>query len=283
MGEKGLTVLKQMLPFKSIVKQVVGAEDKDVLNDYYSEIKEFCLINKIKFYNKKDKVVLHTKYSIAIAWRWMISQGGDNQLIVLHDSLLPKYRGFSPLPSMLINREPKIGVTALIANTEYDKGDIIMQESVDVIYPVKINDAIYIISQLYAKIVCSILDIIVKSNDIPTLPQNESEASYSLWRNEEDYAIDWSRDATYIQQFIYSLGYPYKGASTFIDDIKYRILDCEVLTDVKVENRCPGKVIFVNNGCPVVVCGSGLLKITKMETEDSSSYLPLNKFRIRFK
>ena len=46
-----------------------------------------------------------------------------------------------------------------------------------------------------------------------------------------------------------------------------------------------GKVIFVEKGCPIVICGSGLLKITDasfVETNLSSQFLPLKKFRTRF-
>jgi methionyl-tRNA formyltransferase len=54
------------------------------------------------------------------------------------------------------------------------------------------------------------------------------------------------------------------------------------LPDVIIENRAVGKVIFMDNGSPVVVCGQGLLKILKL-TEDGAEYnvLPLSRFRTR--
>lgn len=283
MGEKGLIVLKHILSYKSIINGIVGSRDKNVQNDYYDEIRHFCVENGIPFYDKSENPALESKYQLALGWRWMIPQSQNTQLIVLHDSLLPKYRGFAPLPNMLINHEPAIGVTALFASDEYDKGDIIQQKSIEINYPIRINDAISIVSRLYADIVSSILEMVLVGSEIQSVPQTESEASYSLWRNEEDYAIDWTKDATYIQQFVYSLGFPYKGASTQVDGVKYRILDCELVADVKIENRDPGKVIFMKDGYPTIVCGSGLLKITKMETEDGVSCLPMNKFRVWFK
>jgi methionyl-tRNA formyltransferase len=51
-------------------------------------------------------------FNIAISWRWMLKV---SNLIVIHDSLLPKYRGFSPLVNMLINGEDTLGVTVLFA------------------------------------------------------------------------------------------------------------------------------------------------------------------------
>ncbi|EGQ9250314.1 methionyl-tRNA formyltransferase, partial [Vibrio parahaemolyticus] len=51
------------------------------------------------------------------------------------------------------------------------------------------------------------------------------------------------------------------------------------------EHRHVGKVIFVENGCPVVICGKGLLKITKAVVKEENQvrdFLPINKFRMKF-
>ena len=61
-----------------------------------------------------------------------------------------------------------------------------------------------------------------------------------------------------------------------------KIQDVEIVSDVIIANRVPGKVIFMRQGCPVVVCGSGLVKIIKASTVDGKSILPLLKFRSRF-
>jgi methionyl-tRNA formyltransferase len=55
---------------------------------------------------------------------------------------------------------------------------------------------------------------------------------------------------------------------------------------VQVENRqmAVGKVIFVQEGCPVVVCGKGLLRINTLKSyPDGEDLLPLKKMRIRFR
>ena len=60
-------------------------------------------------------------------------------------------------------------------------------------------------------------------------------------------------------------------------------MDCELYKNVIIENRIPGKLLFMINGCPVIACGSGLLKITRMVNEMGASVMPLKKFRIRLK
>lgn len=282
MGEKGLSALKAILPFKSLIQQVVGAQDKNVRADYYDDIRAVCELENIEWHDRREQIDHNSEYSIAIAWRWMILSEEETKLIVLHDSLLPKYRGFAPLVNMLINREPYIGVTALYANSEFDKGDIIVQKKLPVTYPIRIQDAIESVSKLYSEIIYHIFETINSGESIPSYPQDESAATYSLWRDEMDYKIDWNQDAEYIQQFVYSLGFPFKGAYTTVDHQKFRVLDCKVVEDVIIENRCPGKVLFVRDECPIVVCGKGMLQITKLMTDDGLDYLPLKKYRTRF-
>ena len=79
---------------KNVVQFVVGAEDKSVLRDYHSEIKGICQAENIDFFTRKN-VPQYQGYAMAVGWRWIIPYA--EKLIIFHDSLLPKYRGFAPL------------------------------------------------------------------------------------------------------------------------------------------------------------------------------------------
>lgn len=286
MGYKGFATLKAIIEKNGIngIEAIISARDKNVQKDFYEDIKELCLINNLRFFNRKDNFNLDFSYLIAIGWRWMININNESKIIVLHDSLLPKYRGFAPLVSALINGEKKIGVTAIYASNEYDRGKIIDQDSVSITYPIKINDAIKIISKCYINLAIEIVRKIKNNEKIESTEQNEDEATYNLWLDEFDYRINWGWDSTRIKRFIDSVGYPYKGASTLIDKRKARILDAEIYPDVVIENRFPGKVIFVEKIFPVVVCGNGLLKLIDIvDDESKEKILPLKKFRTRFK
>ncbi|WBA13964.1 methionyl-tRNA formyltransferase [Salinivibrio proteolyticus] len=283
MTEKSINVLDNILPhYSSWVDKVVVSRDKNVQYDYYEEITKVCKHFGVPFFDKSDVFTVDSDYCIAIGWRWLID-AKQSKLIVFHDSLLPRYRGFSPVISALINGEEKIGATALYASKDYDRGAILYQESVNITYPIKIQQAIDIISSLYAKIAVKIFERILMNEIIPSLEQDESYATYSLWRDENDYFVDWSLDARVIRRFIDAVGFPYKYAKTIVGDNCYRILEAEALEDVVVENRTPGKIIFKEENNPVVVCGSGLLKITKMKC-DKTGRDPLHEinFRSRF-
>lgn len=181
---------------------MVSSEDKNIQKDFFDEIKEIAQKEKIKFFNRFEDITPIEKgfsgYKFAIGWRWLIKD--ERNLIVFHDSLLPKYRGFAPLVNYLINNENLGGVTALFASSEYDKGDIIAQKSFEINYPIKINEAIEKIEPLYFELVDEIFTKIKSCEQLNSKKQDESKASYSLWLDNEDYFIDWSWSADKIKR-----------------------------------------------------------------------------------
>jgi methionyl-tRNA formyltransferase len=116
-------------------------------------------------------------------------------LIVLHDSLIPRYRGYAPLVSALVNGEREVGVTALLGAPEIDHGDVIAQKSLAVCYPAKINDVIDRIAKLYSEIVLELVAQLKATGSVTATPQDHTRATYSLWRDEEDYNMDWTASA----------------------------------------------------------------------------------------
>ena len=207
-----------------------------------------------------------------------------DRLIVTHDSILPKYRGFAPLVNMLINGEIFLGVTFLFASEKYDCGKIIVQKQQQIEYPIKINEAIEIVSNLFFQGIEDIYKKIESEENLIGQAQDENGASYSLWRNEDDYLINLNCSSEEIVRFVNATGAPYLGASLFIENQKVRILDAEIFNDVQIENRDIGKIIFIDNGKPVIICGKGLLKINiLLDDKSQESILPLKKFRIKFK
>lgn len=285
LGRKGLLVLKHIVRHygSDIISFVTVGKDSSVPCDYSLDIHECCAKHGIVIYNRCDNITVDYDYSFAISWKWMIYP--HDKLIILHDSILPKYRGFAPLVSSLINGEKIIGVSALFASKEYDRGDIICQDSIEINYPIKIVDAIELISKCY--VTCIDISINRLENDTFTIAnkQKENLATYSLWRDQSDYIIDWTQSASYIKRFVDAVGFPYEGAKTRVDSKTYIINDVESFQDVTIESRLNhvGKVIFVEYDCPVVVCGSGLLRITDaFDHSTKQSILPFLKFRTRF-
>lgn len=283
MNEKGFYCLSKFLNHNIAnhnIKYVVSARDKNVQKDFFEEISTICKEKGVKFYERKSAPIIQKELVLAIGWRWIVN---TSNLIVFHDSLLPKYRGFSPVVNALINGDNNIGVTALFASEDYDEGEIIGQKKLTIHYPIKIQQAIEKLSILYFELFNEIIHTIIEGAEIKSYPQNEIEATYSVWRNEADYIIDWNDNADNIKRFIDALGFPYKGASSYANGKYVRVLEAEVVQDVYIENRDIGKVLFSRNGCPVVICGKGLLMLAEViDDELSNNILPFENFRVKF-
>jgi len=286
LGLKGYSVVKALAESLAppVIFCVIGKDD-GVSDDWSVKLASYCARQGIDYSFRDNNFYKESEYDLflALGWRWIVRDVPQEKLIVFHDSLLPKYRGFAPLVNALINKERSTGVTALLGAEAYDRGNILLQKSFDIVYPTTIEREILRISIGYADLA---LELFAQLNN-GTLnrcgcPQEEKEATYSLWRDNEDYRINWNNDAGNIEHFISCVNHPYMGASAMLNGSIIRVRKAWAREDIKVENRTPGKVIFIESGLPVVVCGKGLLVLADVQNEVDESILPLKSFRSRF-
>ena len=126
-GKKGLSCLQGAVSSRgsqSIACVCLG-KDSNVLDDFSDKILKCCEQHQIP-YNVYPHVP-GEPYTMAIAagWQRLIRDVPPDRLIVLHDSLLPRYRGFNPLVNAILNQDSFVGVTALRAEERYDSGGIL--------------------------------------------------------------------------------------------------------------------------------------------------------------
>jgi methionyl-tRNA formyltransferase len=283
LGFKALECLKSLSKesYDKITHITIG-HDKNIRYDYSDQIIQFCLKNGINYSERFDNKVTDANFLLAIGWRWLIDKHPDQKLIVFHDSLLPRYRGFNPLVTSLINGDREIGVTALFGTNEYDKGDIISQWKKQIEYPMKIQSAIEIVSRGYSKLFLDIFKKISEGKEFKGKPQDERFATYSVWRDKEDYYIDWNQSSERIKRVVDALSFPYLSARSRIECKEVLIEDVEVVNDLIIENRNVGKVLFNSNCFPIVICGKGLLMVKKIFNSDREELFFKDKLRIRF-
>jgi methionyl-tRNA formyltransferase len=283
LGKKAFIALQQLDPahYTAIDLIVVGSDDH-ISEDYAQQLKDFATEKGLRFCGRKDPAVktVTSLQHIAIGWRWLIPVQPQQQLFVLHDSLLPKYRGFNPLVTALINGDTVIGATCFIATTAFDEGAVIAQKKIAIQYPVKIDRAITLMGELYAGLLNDLFLLFQKEKNITAVAQDEAAATYSLWRDEEDYKIDWSQDAATIQRFVDATGFPYGGAFVYYQDKKIRIIEVEIADDVIIVNRTPGKILKKQHNNPVVVCGAGLIEI-KQAMDETGQFFIIDALRVR--
>ena len=292
--EKGYSVLRKLLENnkKPYIAGVVSFHEIGVQKDFFFDINALCDEYNIPFYEWKcirDNLASLIKNNcitscVAISWRFLLPLSLnsilEDKIIVFHDSLLPKYRGWAPLVTALLNGDESVGASVIFASDQADCGEIIMQKSFKLDNSATIQKTIVQMSNIYAELSIDLVNKIV-DDKLSSYPQNEDDASYSIWRDEDDYWIDWNWSSNKILRYVKALGFPYKGAKTTVDNKIVRIIDCSEECDVNFAIRNPGKILSLKDGCPVVICGTGLLKIKKALDEFGNVYT-FNKLRTRF-
>lgn len=199
----------------------------------------------------------------------------------VHDSLLPKYAGFSPLIWALINGEPEVGVTAHMMNDELDAGDIVRQEAVAVGPTDTATDLFHKTVDLIAPVTIGALDLIA-SGQTEFTQQDRSRASFFHKRSIEDSRIDWTWPAEDLERLVRAQSEPYPSAFTF-----HKGRRLEVLAAVVSEGRyggTPGRIFYREGEGVVIVAGADArtgrnhgLAITRVRTEDGRE-LPATEY-----
>ena len=287
LGKKGLAVLTGLVEAGKAerILAVIVAVDKAMVEDYSNEIIQLATQNAISVYLRGEPSAINqeSRFAFAVGWRWLIEPQKHETIVVFHDSLLPRFRGFAPLVSQLLKGEKKIGVTALFAVEDYDKGAIISQEEVKVDYPIKVEQAIELLLPLYQSLAIEILKNIISQLEILPIPQDETKATYSVWRDDRDLRLNWEDSSSGVRRFVDSVGFPYQGAYTLLDDRRVIVTDVEEIEDIHLELRHTGKAIRFQENCPIVICGQGLILIKQAKWGDTQEEITKwPRFRLRF-
>lgn len=258
MTEKGLAVLTAALEFGVEIAHVTTAEAKGMNDLSHQAISETAKTHGIPTFIRAHPPEFTGSYSVAAGWRWMLD---IPQLVVLHDSLLPRYRGFSPLITALVNGEPEVGVTAFLAEAEPDTGPIVAQRAVPIVYPTRMREVLDRLIPVYGDLAAEVFGTLAAGGELRYTAQDHARATYSLWRDEQDYRIDWSADDRRICRLVDAASDPFPGAWTTCAGERWRVKAAVVERDLRIEDRVAGKVARVVGGDPVVVCGTGMVRL----------------------
>lgn len=133
--------------------------------------------------------------------------------INLHPSLLPKYRGASPIQHAIANGDPETGVTIMYQTDELDAGDIILQRRVKI----DPTDTAKTIEDRLARVGADLLLEAVRllaKGEAPRRPQDPAEATYVKKLTKASGRIDWARPAQQLVNFIRAMD-PWPSAYTW--------------------------------------------------------------------
>jgi len=180
----------------------------------------------------------------------------------LHASLLPEYRGASPIQSVLLDGKEKTGVTVMKISEELDAGDILSQREVEIYKSDNAKTLHDRLSQIGAELLAETLPLYVEGKIIPQ-PQDHSKATYCPKITKEMGKIDWQESAVKIFNKIRAFT-PWPSAYTFLEGRRIKITEAEPL--MEETSFPPGTVIKADKEL-LVSAGRGILRILKLKPE----------------
>jgi len=127
--------------------------------------------------------------------------------INIHPSLLPKYRGTSPLESPFLNNDLVTGVTLMLLDEEMDHGPILIQDEFEIHPDMCKIDLGHILFEHGADLLVDNLESILTGEKEPT-EQNHTLATYTKKIKKEDGELDLSNDTLSWNKYRAYLGYP---------------------------------------------------------------------------
>lgn len=121
--------------------------------------------------------------------------------INVHASLLPKYRGASPIQQCIADGCEYTGITTMYMGEGLDTGDILMQEKIKIGEDETAEQLFNRLAELGGK---TILETIRKAEDgsLTRIPQNEKESSYAPIITKDTGKIDWTRSVYEIKNLV---------------------------------------------------------------------------------
>ncbi len=162
----------------------------------------------------------------------------------VHPSLLPKYRGASPIQSAILDGEEKTGVTLMLMDEKMDHGPILALQELEIsrlrqsfggqsIPKTTYQELHNKLAELGAKLLVETIPNWI-SGKIKPKPQDESKATYTKILKKEDGKISWNKSAKEIERQIRAFN-SWPGSFTLCQkndkNIKVKILEADVLDD----------------------------------------------------
>lgn len=232
----------------------------------YQPIKIRADIDKLKEYG--------ADIAVTAAYGQILDSGVLNAfkhgVINVHASLLPKYRGASPIQAAIAAGESVTGVTIMRTELGIDTGDILSTATVKIGKDETAGELTERLAELGAKLLVQTLD---NYDDITPCKQDDSAATHCKMISKSEQIIDFSADSQDIVNKIRALS-PNPCAKTFICGEQYKIYRASVCKDNV--SGVVGQVVCTKDKM-YVVCGNGAVSVDMIQAP-SKRAMPIADF-----
>ena len=193
-----------------------------------------------------------------------------NGIINVHGSLLPKYRGASPIQMALINGEEKTGVTIMQTDVGIDTGDMVVSAECSIEESDTYGTLSKKLSVLGADLCLEALNLI-ESGKANFIKQDNGQATHTKMFKKEDTIINFNKSAKEIVNLVRGLN-PNPVSVFYINDQSYKVWQAKALD----YNGCePSGTILEASAKKglVIKCFGGAVEIVEMTAPNSKRML----------
>lgn len=183
--------------------------------------------------------------------------------INIHASLLPKYRGASPIQHVIIDGEEKTGVTIMQMDAGIDTGDMLYKKEVIIEDTDNFQTLHDKLAEAGAEAIVEALPLL-EAGELTPEKQNDEESSHVTIIKKEMGRLDFTKEAIVLDRLIRGMN-PWPSAFTFYKGKQLKVWEAHV-EDKGCEAVC-GEVVEVTKNEINVCTGKGLLCITSLQLE----------------
>jgi methionyl-tRNA formyltransferase len=193
--------------------------------------------------------------------------------INLHPSLLPKYRGSSPIQWAVANGDTQTGVTILYVSEKMDAGDIILQRELP-IRPDETSETLEPILATAGAVLLMEAVEQIRSGTVQRHPQDDAAATEVRKLTKEDGKLDWTLPAATLRNHVRGF-IPWPGCYCEMPDgQRLKVLRAAV----EEKSGSPGEILDVAGNGLLVAAGEGALRLLEVQPAgkkvmDGASYL----------
>lgn len=181
--------------------------------------------------------------------------------INLHASLLPKYRGASPIQEALLNDDFYTGVTSMLMEEGLDSGDILGLQYLKITPNMEVNEAFEKLSMIAAKLTITTLD---NYENIKPIKQNESEVSFCKKIKKENGLVDFiDAKKLYLKYKAYSY-----WPGIFLES-ELKLKDVELIETTSSNKE--GEILEIMKDFIIIGCKKGSLKIKTLQAPSKNA------------
>lgn len=193
----------------------------------------------------------------------------------VHASLLPKYRGSSPIQWSIINGDEKTGITIMKTVKAVDAGDVLLEKETEIGKKETAGELFDRLAILGGEAIVEAISL-VESEKATFTPQDESKVTHCSMINKGDGLVDFSKTAKEIDCFVRGMT-PWPSAYTHIGEKTLKIFDVEKveLSDLQksndqFENAKFGEVVLADKNHGLIVkVADGFIRLHVIQLEGS--------------